>query len=516
MTEPTLQFAPRTNCPSPMSLRHRGLTRSATIAEGQSPPSAPQRRNSAISDTISEARNNLRSSTDELFFPRVARDRDADPRDEESHWHSAPLGLALLPAVAGIFFQNGSAFVTDVTLLALAAVFLNWSVRLPWEWYRSARTIRHRDGLYDPMQPPPELDSTISGTDQDADEDESSPDRKTGTITPDSGTAAVRELQIHELAALASCFIFPLIGTWILHTIRSNLSRPSEGLVSNYNLTIFLLAAEIRPFSHLLKMVQLRTLHLQRIISDSDAADADLEPSKLGSKLTDLVKRLDELESNLASRFDTQDDKENDPTRELTPQEQEYTYSLVSEAAAEYHRGFQSDIDALNRAVRRYEKRTAVSAYETKTRLHSLETKLRDALSLAAAAQRSTTQRSILRDLLTGIAESITTLVFLPVNVGVTLAVLPIHLAKKGALICRDLILRPGAGAGAGAGAGVSVGTSNGVSVSTGKRPTKSRKSPSTASLSGKSKSPQLQQQFRPPPTSLQQKRAKRATIIEE
>jgi hypothetical protein len=89
-----------------------------------------QRRNSTLSDSISEARNSIRSSTDDLFLPRVAKDHTLST--EESNWHSAPLGLALLPAIAGIFFQEGSAFVTDVTLLVLAAIFLNWSVRLPW------------------------------------------------------------------------------------------------------------------------------------------------------------------------------------------------------------------------------------------------------------------------------------------------------------------------------------------------------------------------------------------------
>ena len=87
------------------------------------------RRNSTLSDSLSEARNSIRSSTDDLFLPRVSKDRDSL---EESHWHSSPLGLALLPAIAGIFFQNGSSIVTDVTLLVLAAIFLNWSVRLPW------------------------------------------------------------------------------------------------------------------------------------------------------------------------------------------------------------------------------------------------------------------------------------------------------------------------------------------------------------------------------------------------
>lgn len=90
-----------------------------------------QRQNSTLSDTLSEARNSIRSSTDDLFLPRVEKGHGT-LSTEESHWHSAPLGLALLPAIAGIFFHEGSSFVTDVTILVLAAIFLNWSVRLPW------------------------------------------------------------------------------------------------------------------------------------------------------------------------------------------------------------------------------------------------------------------------------------------------------------------------------------------------------------------------------------------------
>lgn len=73
----------------------------------------------------------LKSSTDDLLIPRV-RTTGMGIDHEPSHWHSAPLGLALLPAVGGLFFKDGSAVVTDITLLLLAAVFLNWSVRLPW------------------------------------------------------------------------------------------------------------------------------------------------------------------------------------------------------------------------------------------------------------------------------------------------------------------------------------------------------------------------------------------------
>ncbi len=60
-----------------------------------------------------------------------ARPKRADIT-ETSHWHSAPLIFALLPALAGLVSHQSSAIATDVTLLAFAAVFLNWSLRMPW------------------------------------------------------------------------------------------------------------------------------------------------------------------------------------------------------------------------------------------------------------------------------------------------------------------------------------------------------------------------------------------------
>lgn len=138
MADPPSPSTPLDSAPPPRttpihsSLRRRGLSaRATTLLEGSS-NEWPQRRNSTLSDSLSEARNSIRSSTDNLFLPRVALDRDEPVAPDESHWHSAPLVLALLPAIAGVFFQGGSSFVTDVTLIVLAGVFLNWSVRLPW------------------------------------------------------------------------------------------------------------------------------------------------------------------------------------------------------------------------------------------------------------------------------------------------------------------------------------------------------------------------------------------------
>jgi len=116
--------------PPPSQLRQRGLNRATTFADGTT--SLNRRRSSVFSEGLSETRKSLRSSTDDLLLPRYKPDSPLASQPEPSHWHSIPLGLALLPAVGGVFFQNGSAVVTDITLLALAAIFLNWAVRLPW------------------------------------------------------------------------------------------------------------------------------------------------------------------------------------------------------------------------------------------------------------------------------------------------------------------------------------------------------------------------------------------------
>lgn len=189
--------------------------------------------------------------------------------------------------------------------------------------------------------------------------------------TPEKSHAA-SELRTHELFALFACFLSPILGGWLLHAIRSQLSRPSEGLVSNYNLTIFLLAAEIRPLSHLIKMIQARTLYLQRTVG----ADVHEEAKLDGSAVAEMAKRLDELEAFVAERQAT-------GKASCTLSEQ------TDQVKAEVRNSLQPDLDALNRAVRRYEKRMVALTMQTEARLQELEARMSDAITLAAAAERS-------------------------------------------------------------------------------------------------------------------------------
>lgn len=254
------------------------------------------------------------------------------------------------------------------------------------DWYRSAQAVRQPDRYYDASEISPGLEPDEAQSTPQTPEHPTTTESKNKPRTSDAAGAACRELQVHELAALVSCFVFPMIGTWLLHTIRSKLSRPSEGLVSNYNLTIFLLAAEIRPFAHLLKMVQARTLHLQRLVALSTEEDDDKVDI---SKIIDITKRLEELEAHVSEAAAER------LASESSPRPQDSTESVVSQATGELRKGFQPEIDALTRAVRRYEKRTATTNFETESRLQSLENQINQAISLAAAAHHTDRQRRI-------------------------------------------------------------------------------------------------------------------------
>ncbi|KAI9677433.1 MAG: hypothetical protein M1817_006387 [Caeruleum heppii] len=351
--------------------RHRPLGRVSTLVDSNNP-----RRSSLLSDlSLEDAQHSIRSSTDDLLMPK-ARGIGQQGGHEPSLWHSSPLIFALLPAVGGLLFQNGSAVITDVTLLALAAIFLNWSVRLPWDWYQSAQTVRIRDQA---LAGPAIEDSEDEGDEKTVVASETSPETQPSSKAPaplrhhlDEAEIAASKLHNYELLALFACFSFPMIGAYILHTIRGQLSRPSEGLVSDYNLTIFLLAAEIRPLAHLARLFQARTLYLQRVVNENPYDDG-IGDSKLG----DLNKRLQTVEARLAHGTSP-----TDPHGAISNKK-------TDDSVMEVRRTLQPDLDALNRAVRRYEKRATLQTMQTESRLQDLEARLSDALSLAAAAAQS-------------------------------------------------------------------------------------------------------------------------------
>jgi hypothetical protein len=85
----------------------------------------PPRRSSNFSEySLNEARD--------LLNPQLREPNTESSAGETSSLASLSLAFALLPAISGALFKNGSAIVTDIMLLGLAGVFLHWSVTQPW------------------------------------------------------------------------------------------------------------------------------------------------------------------------------------------------------------------------------------------------------------------------------------------------------------------------------------------------------------------------------------------------
>ena len=265
-------------------------------------------------------------------------------------------------------------------------------------WYQSAQTIRVQ------AETPPETFSPTSEAIAEEPEDASPtasdpppakpPTRsasrsRSSSPRPTAAQArAAAELHAHELLALASCFAAPLAGAALLHAVRAYLSRSAEGLVSDYNLGVFLLAAEVRPLRHLLALVQARTLRLQRLVAAHPhlAPGAGVPgPATLPASVT---ARLDALEAALAARAPAAAAPAPPAAASLAALLAAPEFGQAPAFVGAARRAVAPELDALTRAVRRYEKRAAVLGAQTEGRLRELEARGRDALALAAAAER--------------------------------------------------------------------------------------------------------------------------------
>lgn len=384
------------------------------------PPSDPgdfsvngmRRRSSTLSDfSITEARRSFRDGTQDILNPSAAK--DTPTQDASSIMSSLPLAFALLPALFGVFFEGGGAVITDVMLLGLVFIFLRYTITQPWQWYHEAQEVRIRQevGLEHFCDEDSEADvhfkmtASVTTLDEVPEEslranEESHHEKRAGHESHEERTskrpadvpnrtrrqeAAVNELYIHEVLALLACFLSPVLGAYLLHAIRAQLTRPSEGLMTDFNITVFLLAAELRPMSHALKLIQARTLHLQRIV----------QSVPLGRSTT---AQLDEMRIRLAQlelRADATEEAAAITLASSTQQAQQAQQAQQGSATGtgkkdavvrEVRNAVQPELDALNRAVRRYERKATVLAIQTDSRLNAVDTKLDDAISLAAAA----------------------------------------------------------------------------------------------------------------------------------
>jgi len=342
--------------------------------------------------------------------------------DEPSRWIALPVFAAVVPAIIGLTVENGAAIATDIFVLVLAGWFLHWSVKVPWEWYHDAQ---QRLYVNDQVDDTYEEDTIVEGDEEEDGDlsesqiDASSEQRADNNVSniPTAQKTARDALKRMELFAFTGCFLGPLLGALLMHTIRGQLMR-AEGVVSDANLSIFLLCAEIPPVNRLIKMRTERILHLQRIVRE-----APREPIR-PADAQQLSQRLSELEGRL------------DGTQ--TPNPKSNFEADFERITAEVRQTTQIQLDGLTRAVRRYEKRHMVQSLQIEARFQDLESRLKDALSLAAAAARTGQKPGLVAKTLSWIAGTISYLLQTSWDV----AMYPFRTAAVAFAVAKSLFVR--------------------------------------------------------------------------
>jgi hypothetical protein len=181
----------------------------------------------------------------------------------------------------------------------------------------------------------------------------------------DAQKGAREELRRTELMAFVACFIGPLFGAYLLHNVRSQFThRTRDGIVTDLNLILYVLGAEMRPLSRLTRMVSERTLHLQQLVK-AEPLDHPRPGTAQG-----LSQRMEELEARMDGPM---------PSNNVD----------MTRITAEVRQSLQHQLDALNRAVRKYEKRHMAQSIQIEARFQEIDVRLKDTLSLAAAAART-------------------------------------------------------------------------------------------------------------------------------
>ncbi|KAK4539818.1 hypothetical protein LTR36_010352 [Oleoguttula mirabilis] len=428
---PTASSSGITNAPPSAAMRHRLLhqqSNRANSSPSRTPPTLPRRRSSILSYTSLDG--STHSWADDIINPKTGRRNAQNDDHEVTHWHSSPIAFAILPALGGLLFKNGSAVVTDGLLLTLAAVFMNWSIRLPWDWYYSAQATRldaepYSDTILEEDEVAVETASSGEGSPQHSTANIKTEPTNTTTHHMGKREEAATALRRQELWALLAIFVFPPLAAYLLHIIRAQLSRPATGLISDSNLSIFLLAAEVRPCIQLVRLLATRTLHLQRTVSGLEEPFASA--SHHNHTLTNLTSRLADLEARLS-----------DHTM-LPPTVTVAHKADVTDLSAELRKRYEPRLEGLERAVRRYEKRSATQTLLTDHRLLSLENRLQDALSLAAvAAQHSQRPGVVVR-----ILETASQVISWPVKVAWTVWVWPLLVVEDVYERAKGMMLGP-------------------------------------------------------------------------
>lgn len=233
------------------------------------------------------------------------RSADMSEKKEFSPTVSWPILLAIIPTL-GAFFAGSAEIWSDFIMLLLILYYVyKWMTgkhihkchakpsanlsTVPWAYYESARTRRiiHQKSSTEKSK------ASLLNTQK---EDEAYFKRMQQEHAKRKLITA--ELRRHELAGLLWVVLSPAIAGYTLQYSRYLLSNVDK-YISAFNVTVFILAASIKPISHVMVLLQERTMFLQ-----SEALISESQVQALQTKMDLLEKELYGLRKAYATKKD--------------------------------------------------------------------------------------------------------------------------------------------------------------------------------------------------------------------
>lgn len=201
------------------------------------------------------------------------------------------------------------------------------------------------------------------------------------------------QLRYAQAQAFGGLILGPLLGAGLLHYVRNTMARPANGLITNFNITVFVLAAELRPLKIAYKYLDSRSEELQEELVDV-----------IPGRYEDLLKKVRSLEDRLG---EVQSSSERNARTS--------SHEVANGFAQSKHDA--TGVEDLKHALRRFERHESQLQQHYEQRLYALERKLTD---LGHSSPTAKTGRS-------GIYHLIQSCFLLPIEVGLATVTLPIR-----------------------------------------------------------------------------------------
>ncbi|KAI9021690.1 hypothetical protein CLU79DRAFT_752816 [Phycomyces nitens] len=156
---------------------------------------------------------------------------------------SWPILLAIAPALGAFLGGTAEIWSDFITILLILYYVYSW-VTVPWTYYEGARSRRmiHENAVHSSTNP----------------------------TESDRRAAIADELHRHEILGLIWVLVSPAIAGYTLQYSRYFLHH-YERYINSFNVAVFVLAASIKPLSHVMNLLKERTVYLQSEIQVTES-----------------------------------------------------------------------------------------------------------------------------------------------------------------------------------------------------------------------------------------------------